>query len=299
MPRLKLLIFYFFVILIFSCNSNNEKTPYEKIKLNKVSEKTKVQNSKQSITSESTYTFLNLKGLLKYQAYDPEIIPEILKYSLSEEIKIVRNEIFARKGYIFKDSLLSKHFNSYSWYKPKQSSIDSIKLSIEEKNLINSLIEYEKINKNLTIEDLKEDLRDIIENKKKFRLILWDRLINKGQDIYQYASHCFYLRYNIRQVDTVYNFYHCIISDWSGAEGPRSEVLEIYIIDKEINRISYYFSTDIGISNVKRDGKNKFKYDAIYWNIVSGEDEDGETEYKIENDLTYSISEYGTINFNK
>lgn len=41
---------------------------------------------------------------------------ELQKYSL-EELMLMRNEVFAKHGYIFKDPILKKHFSSKKWYR--------------------------------------------------------------------------------------------------------------------------------------------------------------------------------------
>lgn len=51
------------------------------------------------------------------------------------EIRIMRNEIFARHGYIFKSKDLRDYFSSKSWYTPKSSNISSELSDIEIKNI--------------------------------------------------------------------------------------------------------------------------------------------------------------------
>ena len=57
--------------------------------------------------------------------------------SLSEDdIRLARNEIYARHGLIFSDDLLSLYFCSQSWYTPTVTDADSITLnSVEQQNL--------------------------------------------------------------------------------------------------------------------------------------------------------------------
>lgn len=52
-----------------------------------------------------------------------------------EELRLMRNDIYARHGYIFKDKSLRKIFGKQSWYKPTTSNASSLKLS--EIELIN------------------------------------------------------------------------------------------------------------------------------------------------------------------
>jgi len=50
--------------------------------------------------------------------------------------KIMLNEIYARKGMIFKEDALARHFKKESWYKGKKASISSKALSAVERQNI-------------------------------------------------------------------------------------------------------------------------------------------------------------------
>lgn len=75
----------------------------------------------------------------------PGQYPEASERLLSEKdiehvtpwgMKVMQNEIYARKGYIFKDATLRKHFRKERWYKGKERNLKNIKLSdIEIQNL--------------------------------------------------------------------------------------------------------------------------------------------------------------------
>jgi len=55
-------------------------------------------------------------------------------------IRLIRNEIYARKGWVFKDAQLNKYFRSLPWYKP---SGDNSKIKLNEMELLNvSLLKY-------------------------------------------------------------------------------------------------------------------------------------------------------------
>ena len=59
---------------------------------------------------------------------------EILENKTYYELAILRNEIFARKGFVFKDSLFKSYFAQKDWYKP----VNGVKISlnrIEKKNV--------------------------------------------------------------------------------------------------------------------------------------------------------------------
>jgi hypothetical protein len=62
------------------------------------------------------------------------------------ELRILRNEIFARKGYIFKSEDLNAYFSDFEWYNPRFTSdeIDTYLSEIDKKN-IEVIANYEKI----------------------------------------------------------------------------------------------------------------------------------------------------------
>lgn len=51
------------------------------------------------------------------------------------ELKIMRNEIFARYGYMFKTDDMKKHFGAQSWYRPSAADVSSRLTQIEKKNI--------------------------------------------------------------------------------------------------------------------------------------------------------------------
>ena len=75
-----------------------------------------------------------------------------------EELALLRNEILARKGYIFSTERYWRYFGNQKWYKQVQSN-DEIKLTeIENKNIeiIKKLEAREKTKRDRAISDLKE-----------------------------------------------------------------------------------------------------------------------------------------------
>lgn len=50
-------------------------------------------------------------------------------------LRILRNAIYARHGYIFKSQDLKRYFSQYSWYNPRYSNVESSLSSIEKKNV--------------------------------------------------------------------------------------------------------------------------------------------------------------------
>ena len=55
--------------------------------------------------------------------------------SLSKpQLRILRNEIYARHGYIFKSADLKAYFSKYPWYKPLYGDVTSKMSGIEKYN---------------------------------------------------------------------------------------------------------------------------------------------------------------------
>jgi hypothetical protein len=52
-----------------------------------------------------------------------------------KELRITRNEIFARHGCIFKSKDLTDYFNQFDWYEPKFKKVDSLLTENEKKNI--------------------------------------------------------------------------------------------------------------------------------------------------------------------
>ena len=51
------------------------------------------------------------------------------------ELKIMRNEIFARYGYIFKSEEMRNYFMYQKWYIPKYENVDDMLTDVEKKNI--------------------------------------------------------------------------------------------------------------------------------------------------------------------
>jgi hypothetical protein len=59
---------------------------------------------------------------------------ELTKYT-GKELRIMRNEIFARYGFIFKSEDLKQHFGSQKWYSPERENVDKFVTDLEKSNL--------------------------------------------------------------------------------------------------------------------------------------------------------------------
>jgi non-specific serine/threonine protein kinase len=65
-------------------------------------------------------------------------------YSLAE-LRIIRNTIYARKGYIFKDKNLENYFKKKSWYNGNISDQNQVQVTLREVEFINIVKKYERI----------------------------------------------------------------------------------------------------------------------------------------------------------
>ena len=66
----------------------------------------------------------------------------LVRYS-TDELNVIRNSIYARKGYVFKDERLRRIFESQDWYNGKYRNMNDIKLTEQEKKLIEEIKDME------------------------------------------------------------------------------------------------------------------------------------------------------------
>lgn len=63
------------------------------------------------------------------------ITAEMIEGLFVEDLRVLRNEIYARRGRVFKDAALQKYFDSQAWYQPNPDFKDDLLTEIESKNL--------------------------------------------------------------------------------------------------------------------------------------------------------------------
>lgn len=63
------------------------------------------------------------------------MIKGVLMYFSANERRLMRNEIFARHGYIFKSDDLKKYFGSQPWYKPVSNDVNDQLTELEKLNV--------------------------------------------------------------------------------------------------------------------------------------------------------------------
>ena len=126
--------------------NNSNELPYEKAQnLNTSETPNNYNDNSNSSTNENTeISELDLEDLnnLKYEVMDNGNESAFNKYN-KKELRILRNMIYAEKGYIFKDEELSSFFNNKSWYTPEISDQDDIQLDDYDKQFILKLKKYE------------------------------------------------------------------------------------------------------------------------------------------------------------
>jgi len=100
------------------------------------------QQEVQSPTPPSYSTNSTIPGRFP-QASERLLSDSDLRYLSKEDLKIMRNEIFARHGFIFQTDAMKTYFRNQSWYSPRYSNVNSWLTNIEQKNI--ALIQsYEK-----------------------------------------------------------------------------------------------------------------------------------------------------------
>ncbi|NOU62009.1 YARHG domain-containing protein [Marinifilum caeruleilacunae] len=105
-----------------SCNENDYWTKGDKIKSLRRVEYFHTTNNK------------NLFGNYPF-ASTTILLPSILEKFSKVELRIMRNEIFARHAYIFKSNKMKSHFTSQDWYQGKAENVNSKLSDLEKLNI--------------------------------------------------------------------------------------------------------------------------------------------------------------------
>ncbi|MDH5718861.1 MAG: YARHG domain-containing protein [Spirochaetia bacterium] len=138
-----------FIIIFFFSNVITGLIAIENIK-------SIIDKAKNEEKNEITYNIIK-NGEIQY-------LKERLSYlSLAllnkEELKILRNTIFAQYGYNFRTPKIKKHFEQFYWYRPNNNE------DIDIENNFFSKIDEENIKKIKTFEEINENIENIIEAK--------------------------------------------------------------------------------------------------------------------------------------
>ncbi len=104
---------------------------------------------------QKTEHWLSVEGVQpEYLFWDSDnryLTPDDMKYDTAQELRLVRNEIFARRGRIFQDESIAAYFSSKPWYKGTivPDRFDYDKLNSFEKANVSLIQELEKTAKTL------------------------------------------------------------------------------------------------------------------------------------------------------
>lgn len=185
------IVFLIAVITVTGCKNKNQKentktTDNQQLIENKLSDFTeKEEKNKLSVVYDESkeslkayYDLPHMKEFYEWQEMEYSK-PPALSYSedlstLSyEELRLLRNEIFARNGYLFSDGYLRGYFNRYKWYMPV-FDVDTFKvvLNQEERKLIDAVLAEEskrKEKKTIEIDGLELYNAELIANTKQFK----------------------------------------------------------------------------------------------------------------------------------
>lgn len=124
---------YYFQVTPTDINGKNLKSLTCKFALKK-----KVVPSSTAASTSKSSGYILPGSNRKY--YSAGTIKKMSAYKL----RLARNEIYARHGYIFEDAGLRKYFVAKTWYKPRKKNVSDRSLNKFEKKNIKLLQKYEK-----------------------------------------------------------------------------------------------------------------------------------------------------------
>lgn len=107
--------------------------------------KTETINYDTSVNNENSYYDNNAIDESEYEyeyLREREMTYDDVKGKSAEELRLMRNYIFARRGYIFESEDLKEYFEQFSWYVPLYYDVTP-RLSDIEKYNVNFIKEYE------------------------------------------------------------------------------------------------------------------------------------------------------------
>ena len=89
-----------------------------------------------AVTKSLDLENLSTNSLRKYAALSVyKLNPNMLKEFSAKELRLMRNEIFANHGYIFRSDDLRKYFSQQKWYNPSFENVDHLLTEIEKHNV--------------------------------------------------------------------------------------------------------------------------------------------------------------------
>jgi len=130
-------IMVFMTVLLFSCNKDKKTQD-------------NVSKTSQNIyASQNLYEAVHNGDIVYIQKY----IEEPRSYAFwgnwvvvtNNDLRLLRNTIYAMHGYMFKSNDLQEHFKKFKWYKGTKENVDN-ELNEKEKNIVRIVSATEKIN---------------------------------------------------------------------------------------------------------------------------------------------------------
>jgi hypothetical protein len=176
-------------LLFFECSSGKEDKTDEIVneEVNTASgEQSAEEDSEQTVivseTKEALLSYYEIPHIkefygdqldMKYIGSEALQVPADLSGLSYGDLRLLRNEIFARNGHLFTDGFLRGHFNKFKWYMPI-FDVDTFKIvmSTAEQTLVNDLLKEEdrrKENRFVNKKGLQLYNADLVVNTKQFK----------------------------------------------------------------------------------------------------------------------------------
>lgn len=148
MKKLILIPFLALAFIAAICSKGDDSTTSDDIKKKELELKEKelklkekeldMQKKSQGSSSSDENTGENTSAgnySLYPQASDRLLTKEDVENMSAWDLKIMRNEIFARYGYIFKSEEMRNYFKYEKWYVPMYDNVDNMLTDVEKKNI--------------------------------------------------------------------------------------------------------------------------------------------------------------------
>ena len=144
------------------------------------------------------------------------------------ELRLLRNEIFARRGYKFKSKDLQKHFSQFKWYEPKHTDVNN-ELSAIDKQNINLILSLEEKRRNIPFDEL---IKGTWINIKYLKALSETKSAKQAQN----AAYLTAVIINEQIAHLVYNFHEGVTRDYR-LEGNKIRMYEETAILDRFNRL--------------------------------------------------------------
>lgn len=156
----------------------------------------------------------------------------LTKKELSEktlyELRLLRNEIFARRGYEFQSKDLKKHFSQFKWYQPKHTDVND-ELSAIDKQNINLILSLEKKRRNIPFDEL---IKGTWINIKYHKALTETKSAKKAQN----AAYLTAVIINEQVAHLVYNLHEGVTRDYR-LEGNKAKMFKETATRDRFNRL--------------------------------------------------------------